>query len=269
MWFIGSKHLQSKLSNMQMFLQLLFGISLMTMPSLKGKDINPFVQISIDYLEVLRDQGDVSDVLISLERIPMSEFINSVDTKEEKLAFWINIYNAHVISLLREDGQYFENKDSFYKERDICIAGIQMSLDEIEHGILRDSRIKWSLGYLQKWFVPGWIKDLRNNEIDGRVHFALNCGAKDCPPVGIYNDMEINRQLNQMTGDYLMQKTVVEGDNVTTSALFSWFRGDFGGKKGIKKFLLCYEVIDDTDVNLSFANYDWTMEIGEIKDITD
>ncbi|MDX1686023.1 MAG: DUF547 domain-containing protein [Saprospiraceae bacterium] len=231
------------------------------------EEVNPWVRCSMDYLELLKDRNDVSDVLNTLKEAEMRDLAESLETKEEKLAFWINIYNAHVITLLLEDPTYFEDKDVFFKERDINIAGINMSLDEIEHGILRDSRIKWSLGYLQKWFEPDWIRILRNEEVDARIHFALNCGAVDCPPVGIYNDLEVNSQLDKMTTRYLNKKTTVEGDKVTTTPLFSWFRADFGGKNGIKEFLVRFDIIEDSDVDLSFSDYDWTMQIGEIRAI--
>lgn len=247
---------------------ILFCLANLLTYTVNSQNVDPFVALSMEYLENLQDNSSTTQVLQELQNVSIDELQENLSSKAEKLAFWINIYNAHVISLLREDASYFDDKDQFYKERDICIAGLNMSLDEIEHGILRDSRVKWSLGYLQKWFVPSWIKKLRNKNIDGRVHFALNCGAQDCPPVGIYNDVDIYDQLDYMTNKYLTSKTIIEGNEVKTSPLFSWFRGDFGGKKGIKKFLVKHNILEDCkNVNLSFANYDWTMKIGEIKDI--
>jgi hypothetical protein len=70
------------------------------------------------------------------------------------------------------------NKKSFFTVKQINVANKQLSLDEIEHGILRRSKIKWSLGYLNKLFPSAFEKHQRADKADYRIHFALNCGAK-------------------------------------------------------------------------------------------
>lgn len=251
-----------------MLVFLLLQPMVVDLPAESGEDVDPWVRVSMEYLQLLKKEKDISGVIRKLKKVDMGELVESLDTKEEKLAFWINIYNAHVITLLREDPAYLDNRDVFFKERDIMIAGINMSLDEIEHGILRNSRIKWALGYLEKWFELDWIRLLRTDDVDPRIHFALNCGARDCPPVIIYNDLDVDWQLDRMTRNYLGKKTTIKGDEVITTPLFSWFRGDFGGKGGIRDFLVRYDVIEDIDVSLDFSDYDWTMQIGEIRQLS-
>jgi hypothetical protein len=53
---------------------------------------------------------------------------------------------------------------------------------------------------------------------------------------------------------------------VTVTPLMSWFRGDFGGKKGvIKDFLVPYGIIPEgLDASLSYGDYDWNLELSEI-----
>jgi hypothetical protein len=48
----------------------------------------------------------------------------------------------------------------------------------------------------------------------------------------------------------------------------SWFRADFGGKDGAVEMLKLYNVIPkDADPSVSFLEYDWTLELGNYKDI--
>lgn len=63
----------------------------------------------------------------------------------------------HRSYFFKDPGKY-KNRSLFFGERQISIAGKQLSLDDIEHGILRHSKIKWSLGHLNKWFPSAFEK---------------------------------------------------------------------------------------------------------------
>ena len=78
-----------------------------------------------------------------------------------------------------------------------------MSLDDIEHGILRRSKIKWSEGYFNKLFPSKFEKENRVNKVDYRIHFALNCGARSCPPIAFYDPEKLDKQLDVATMIYL------------------------------------------------------------------
>lgn len=224
---------------------------------------NAYVALSQEFLTCLKQEKDAASIVEEYASWNLQELLDAVTTREEKLAFWVNTYNAYVIYLLREDPSKFEDRGKFFTSKQFKIAGIDFSLDDIEHGIIRDSRVKWGLGYVQKWFVPKHIRKLRNTARDGRVHFALNCGAKSCPPVAIYDDTRVYEQLDESSKRYLHEVSTVEGKTVTTTPLFSWFRGDFGGKKGIKEALAKYGVIEDSKkIDLEFGSYDWILLIG-------
>jgi len=90
-----------------------------------------------------------------------------------------------------------------------------MSLDEIEHGVLRKYRIKKSLGYLPNWFAPAWIKKWAVDQLDYRIHFALNCGAASCPPIAFYNDIRIDSQLEMATLSFLESETKIDHSSRT------------------------------------------------------
>ena len=96
-------------------------------------------------------------------------------------------------------------------------------------------------------------------------YIAINCGAKSCPPVRIFYSKSINDQLQNAAKVYLKDHTKYskENNSVETTTLMSWFRGDFGGKSGTKKILKDFNLIpDDSNPNVTFGNYDWTLDIN-------
>jgi len=225
--------------------------------------INEYVQLSMDLLKTIKMEKDASSILNKLARLNLDKLANSLNTKQKKLAFWMNVYNGLVQKELTATPSLFEDRDSFYKGKRHTIANTEMSYDDIEHGIMRNSRIKLSLGHLKNIFAPSWEKVLRNEDIDGRIHFAINCGAKDCPPIAIFNDVEFESQIDEINKRYLTNHTSLDGKKITTSPLFSWFRADFGGKSGIKDFLINYDIVPSADnYTLEFTSYDWTLDTG-------
>jgi hypothetical protein len=219
------------------------------------------LDLPVKLLEGLKSGQDVEAVIAQFAALDLSTLAATVDTREEKLAFWVNTYNGFVQYLLTNDPSLFDDRGKFFTNDRVEIAGILMSFDDIEHGIIRGNRWKLSLGYLPKPFPPKHVRKLRAGQADGRVHLALNCGAKSCPPVAIYSWDNVDKELDYMSKRYLENTTVIEGNQVTVTPLMSWFRGDFGGKKGIKKdYLLGYGIVEDiSDIDLSFGDYDWTL----------
>jgi len=228
-----------------------------------SKVINEHVLISMDLLTAVKDGDDPAPVLAKLAGLNLEKLAASLNTKQKKLAFWVNVYNGLVQYELTTNPSLFDDRDSFYKVKRHTIAGIGMNYDDMEHGIMRNSRLKLSLGYVKNLFAAKWEKMLRNEEIDGRIHFALNCGAKDCPPIAIFNDVEFENQMNEINKRYLKKHTSLEGTTITTSPLFSWFRADFDGKKGVSKFLVNYDIVPPAkNYKLVFKSYDWTLDTG-------
>ncbi len=104
--------------------------------------------------------------------------------------FWINIYNAWFQILATREKK---KSPEIFTGKLITIADTKFSLDDIEHGILRRYRWKLSRGYLPELFPGRLIKQLAVAKIDYRIHFALNCGAKSCPPIAFYTYFNINK----------------------------------------------------------------------------
>lgn len=195
----------------------------------------------------------------------LSELSKELSSDEAKLAFWMNVYNGSVQNILIAKPELFNDRNAFFKAKQINVAGKIMSLDDIEHGMIRKSKVKLSLGFFGKLFVSSFERKLRVQNINPRIHFALNCGAKSCPPVAIYDAKRVTQQLDASAKKYLTQTTSYkESENkVIVTTLFSWFRGDFGGLEGVKEMLKSYTLIPaNSNPNLEFADYDWTLDTG-------
>ncbi len=79
---------------------------------------------------------------------------------------------------------YQKDRGAFFSKKQIPIAGYTVSMEDIEHGVLRRGATIWSKGYIRiRVFRKDFIQKFVVNTVDFRIHFALNCGAKSCPPV--------------------------------------------------------------------------------------
>jgi len=185
-----------------------------------------------------------------------------LNTEDKAKAFWLNLYNTFVAYSLGQDPGQFDDRGQFFKNEFIIVAGQPLSLDDIEHGIIRHSRNKLSMGYLGKVSVSEFEKKFRLAEIDWRVHFALNCGAKSCPPVSFYDWRRVQAQLDASTANYLKKFARYDGANNTVYApmLCSWFRADFGGEEGIRSILTKQGIIPSgKSPAVKYLDYDWTL----------
>jgi hypothetical protein len=200
-----------------------------------------------------------------LANLNMKQLTRGLNNDESIKTFWINMYNAWFQILA---GRERMTRPAIFTAKTITIAGKKFSLDNIEHDILRRYRWKYSLGYFPRFFPGRLIKQLAVSTIDYRIHFALNCGAKSCPPITFYQYENINTQLDLATRNFLKTETEVdiEKKKLTTSKILSWFRGDFGGKKGVRKII--GEVLgkDLTGYTVRFKEYDWSRVLGNYRE---
>jgi hypothetical protein len=222
--------------------------------------LNHTVQTSEQLLLAVKMEEPTLTLVTSLEELALSQLKSDLEEDNTKKAFWINIYNAYFQILRKEKGI---EKSKIYVEKLISITGLKLSLDDIEHGILRRYRYKFSLGYLPNPFAKAVIKKLAVSTIDFRIHFALNCGAKSCPPIAFYSADKIDSQLEMATLSFLEAETDVfeNKKEIHITTLFKWFLGDFGGKAGIKKILNEKLNIDASGFKLIFKPYSWEEQL--------
>eukprot|EP01090_Pellita_catalonica_P006056 TRINITY_DN16254_c0_g1_i1.p1 TRINITY_DN16254_c0_g1~~TRINITY_DN16254_c0_g1_i1.p1 ORF type:complete len:242 (-),score=48.09 TRINITY_DN16254_c0_g1_i1:14-739(-) len=182
--------------------------------------------------------------------------------------FFINIYNALVIHATVVLGQPKTalQRSRFFTRVSYEIGGNTFSLNDIEHGILRGNRK--APGKLKKqWNSNNPRAKFELNTFDQRIHFALVCGAKSCPPIRIYTEENIDKALTWAAEGFCSDEVVVEGNTVTMSKLFSWYKKDFGKNKiellqSIGKFksddAVFLELLKNTsEVKIKFFDYDW------------
>lgn len=215
-------------------------------------------------LLVLQKAGKSADsVVAQLAALRPEELQAELNTKDKKLTFWVNIYNGMVQHLLHSQPQLWDNRSNFFSGKRITIAGNLLALENIEHGIIRGGAAKLGLGIIPKFFQNKFERTFKIKGGDARVHFALNCGAIDCPPVEIYDATTVNERFDYRSKAYLEKHSSLseDGSSVTTTPLFSWFRGDFASYGGIDGFLQHYDIIPKTGkkITRNYKNYDWTL----------
>jgi len=226
---------------------------------------NTLVKISQDFMYAAKTGENTSVFETQLKTIPYDDLQKLLVSDNEKKAFWINLYNGFVQALLKRNPESFNNRSSFFKGKQIEVAGLQLSLDDNRTCILRRSKIKWSAGYLNKLFPGKTEKQLRVSTLDYRLHFALNCGAKSCPPVAFYTPENLDQQLDIATTAYLTGEAEhdQEANLVKLSAIMGWFRNDFGGKKGMIRLLKQKAILPaDAKPRIKFKPYDWTLYLN-------
>ncbi|MFC4230332.1 DUF547 domain-containing protein [Parasediminibacterium paludis] len=230
--------------------------------------INPIIALSEQFIYAAKTGTNTASLITNLQTLPFDSLHNFLVTDSEKKAFWINIYNGFTHVFLDKNPERYKNRSSFFSAKQITIAGKLFSLDAIEHGILRRSKIKWSEGYLNKWFPSKIEKELRVDTLDYRIHFALNCGAKSCPPIAFYNASKINEQLDIATKAYLNGEADYNARNNTLQlpTLMSWFRHDFGGKKQMLRLAKQLGIVPaDKQPTIHFKKYDWNLYLNNFK----
>lgn len=173
-------------------------------------------------------------------------------SRDEQFAFYTNAYNAWTIKLILSGYPQIKSiKDlggflqSPWKKKLVRIDSDILTLDDVEHNILRP-RFK-----------------------DPRVHFAINCAAKSCPPLRSepYRGAVLDRQLNDSTSSFLNNPSNYElsGNDFYVSRIFKWFSEDFS--EGILGFYLkfaqgdlkSYLEANKHKIKIKFMPYDWSL----------
>jgi len=211
-------------------------------------------------LQVKMKQSSTA-IRTALSELSEAQLRQELSTDERRKAFWINIYNAYY-QILRQETDLV--KPAIYRDKLINIAGKMISLDAVEHGILRRNRFKYSLGFFGNLYTKPFIKRLMDDEIDYRIHFALNCGAESCPPIAFYNADGIDAQLDMATQSFLEGETSYDDDRkvFSTTSLLKWYYGDFGGRSGINQIYAELLNKDISDYSIKYKDYSWEDDLA-------
>lgn len=217
------------------------------------------------YVEPKGEAGDGSLTAAATAKEALGEITaKAIEGLEDRRAFWINIYNGAVIERAIEVGVEESVKEvrGFFRGKWLELAGERLSLDDIEHGFLRDNRrhpagllpALWARSRLQSWIA---------RPFDARIHFALNCGAQSCPPIGVYSDARIEAQLDLAAETFLTAEVEVlpERNAIRAHRILRWYRGDFAGLGGLEGLLRRYrgEQLKERAWRFVWQPYDWSI----------
>lgn len=193
--------------------------------------------------------------------------------REERLAFWINVYNALAIDAAVRFGLRgsVRERAGFFNHAAYRVGGLRFSLDALEHGVLRGNRP--ALPRLAPPFPPGDPRlALCLAPPEPRVHFALHCATRSCPPLRVYTAANVDAELEQATEDFIRGGGVaIEDREVRLSAIFAFYAEDFGGRDGIAA-LICRHLEDERERGLlraafaagrdRYEPYDWALNVA-------
>lgn len=233
---------------------LIMGLTTTTLAA-QGVDHSLYAGLLEKYVKdgVVNYQGFKNEESVLDKYLKVLEEVDSkILSRNEQFAFYANAYNAWTIKLILSDYPGIKSiKDlgSLFKspwKKKICrIDGKIITLDDIEHNILRP-RFK-----------------------DPRVHFAINCAAKSCPPLRSepYRGGELDQQLDEMTRAFIndLKSNRLEGHTLYVSSILKWFAEDFD--KDIVGFFLKYAKGDLKEqleankekIKVKYLDYDWSL----------
>lgn len=153
---------------------------------------------------------------------------------EEKLAFWINAYNAHMVRQVLNRPQLKKVSEDFgIFDVPLRIAKGTYTLNDIEHRILR--------GKVNSKNKQGPIPGVTLERRDPRIHFALVCAAIDCPKLRNFAYTAANVEATLAENARLFANNPrhvrLENGRLCVSSLMKWFGEDFTAVGGIAAFL--------------------------------
>jgi hypothetical protein len=209
----------------------------------------------VDYAALKRGRPELDGYLRSLESVERSEL--EAWPRADQLAFWINAYNAYTVRLvldhypLRSIRSIGFLPGSAFKRKFIPldrVAGGKLSLDDIEHRILRE-----------RFHEP-------------RIHFAIVCASRSCPVLRdeAYRGRDLDAQLDDAARAFLRDPARNRYDpasrTLSLSSIFKWFRDDFEAAAGtLAGYVALYadeptaEALRCGSVRVEFLDYDWSL----------
>jgi hypothetical protein len=201
----------------------------------------------VNYPDLIKDKKKLNDYLQTISNNPPSDQWSD----QEKIAYWINAYNAFTLQLIVDNYPVESIKDigpslqiplvrTPWTKRFFKIGGKKTSLDQIEHKILR--------------------KDFD----EPRIHFAIVCASRSCAQLRreAYEASKLDQQLTEQTRSFLADKNknIISADKVQISSYFTWFKKDFTKNGTVIQFLNQYAPVKiKENAAVSYMDYDWKL----------
>jgi hypothetical protein len=164
----------------------------------------------------------------------------TIDADPARIAFWLNLYNAMLLQRLGERpirGSVLLHLRLFSKLA-YEVGGLTYTPNVIEHALLRGNRRPpYRMRPLLRSSDPRLAA--APEAPDARIHFALNCGARSCPPIRGYSAEGLDAELELATRSYLEAETSIDPDRgrVRLPRLMRLYRADFGDARAQLEFV--------------------------------
>ncbi|KAK3745474.1 hypothetical protein QZH41_020056, partial [Actinostola sp. cb2023] len=162
---------------------------------------------------------------------------------------------------------------NFWKNTAYNVGGHILSLDDIEHGILRGNRPHPASS------TPSFTQqdprcELTVTDVDPRIHFALVCGAKSCPAINVYSESNLEHGLTAAARSFCSQEVHIDGMKVMLSKIFIWYKQDFASddksllrwisqylpaEKQLEMETLIKQMEDGRKVDITAKEYNWNL----------
>ncbi len=160
-------------------------------------------------------------------------------SKNEKLAYYINLYNAYTVLLILDNypTESIKKIKNPWDQKLIPLQDDIISLGDLEHKILR------------KMGEP-------------RIHFAINCASASCPKLSnrAYLANGLENQLDKATKEFIdSERNQISKDRLNLSKIFKWYKNDFLDGN-VRSFIKNYtEVAISSNADIDYLDYDWNL----------
>lgn len=191
----------------------------------------------VDYKGLKNEEAKLDQYLKILETNAPGTTWN----RDQELVYWINAYNAYTIKLILNNYPVKSITNIAggkpWDVKWIRLDGQTLSLNNIENDIIRP-----------KYNEP-------------RIHFAVNCAAKSCPPLlnGAYFAKTLDAQLESQTKKFINNPAynTLDKNEIKVSKIFEWYGADFGD---ISSFVLRYaDITIKPSAKVTYMEYDWNL----------
>ena len=221
----------------------------------------------------LEEYGEIAEQLCNVN---VWDLEHEIPDRNERMALYLNLYNALVIHghIAIGDPTTPAERGQFFTKTAYKVGDEVWSLDVIEHVFLRCNK--------PKAFAANPLLDSTDKRtkhalvlpVDYRIHFALNCGAKSCPPIRFYSAEKLDDQLTMACKGFFRDDTNIlvshQDRKVKLTKLLEWYGSDFAPNQrdmlqavatfleGDKRAQLDSVLSEKESFIVEFFVYDWT-----------
>jgi GH15 family glucan-1,4-alpha-glucosidase len=224
----------------------------------------------IDY-PLIRGSDTYRELELAVAELRHFDTAGLVDDKQ-KIAFWINVFNALVIHGVIAFGIRTSVKEVplFFERAQYRIGRNLYTLSDIEHGVLRNNAVPpWRIRQRFRSGDPRLADCV--TQIDPRIHFALVCASRTCPPIEVYEAKNVDEQLDTSSKVFINATTRADKNigQLKVSEIFKWYRSDFPADnekliRFVTRYLYEKEIAEwlkkqASRLRLTYLPYDWRL----------